>query len=96
VVSLEFNLLYRWHACVSEQDTKWTEQEFSQLFKGKDFSTVCFEYFSWCEYHLTLSWNKLTPTEFLEGAAKRMIPPGDVREWTFGGYVAFMPFIEVI
>jgi linoleate 10R-lipoxygenase len=77
VVSLEFNLLYRWHTCVSEQDTKWTEEEFSQLFKDKDLST-------------------LTPTEFLEGAAKGMIPPADVREWTFGGYVPFMPFIEVI
>jgi hypothetical protein len=40
VVSLEFNLLYRWHACVSEQDTEWTEGEFNRIFKGKDFSTV--------------------------------------------------------
>jgi hypothetical protein len=46
--------------------------------------------------YLTLSWNKLTPTEFLEGAAKGMIPPADVREWTFGKYVPFMPFVEVI
>lgn len=48
VVSIEFNLLYRWHATLSEQDAKWTEQEFSKLFKGRDFSTVrsrsCFLY----------------------------------------------------
>ena len=40
-VSIEFNLMYRWHACVSEQDTQWTEAEFTKAFQGKDFSTVC-------------------------------------------------------
>jgi linoleate 8R-lipoxygenase/9,12-octadecadienoate 8-hydroperoxide 8R-isomerase len=24
-VSAEFNLLYRWHACISDRDAKWTE-----------------------------------------------------------------------
>lgn len=42
VVSVEFNLLYRWHATLSEQDTEWTEKEFldSKMFKDKDFNTV--------------------------------------------------------
>ena len=40
VVSIEFNLLYRWHATVSEHDTKWTEEEFSRMFQGKDPATV--------------------------------------------------------
>lgn len=40
VVSIEFNLLYRWHATLSEQDTKWTEAEFAEIFKNKDFNTV--------------------------------------------------------
>jgi len=44
VVSLEFNLLYRWHACVSQQDADWTEAEFAQLFKGKDLSKVSLGY----------------------------------------------------
>jgi len=40
VVSIEFNLLYRWHAALSEQDTIWIEKEFSRFFKGKDLSKV--------------------------------------------------------
>ncbi|THH14008.1 hypothetical protein EW146_g6268 [Bondarzewia mesenterica] len=40
VVSIEFNLLYRWHATVSEQDTKWTEEEFSRMFQGKDPAAI--------------------------------------------------------
>lgn len=40
VCSIEFNLLYRWHATVSEGDTKWTEEEFARIFPGKDVSTV--------------------------------------------------------
>ncbi|KAJ7705297.1 heme peroxidase [Mycena rosella] len=40
VVSIEFNLLYRWHATLSEQDTKWTEDLFNDLFEGQDFSTI--------------------------------------------------------
>ncbi|KII85619.1 hypothetical protein PLICRDRAFT_56845 [Plicaturopsis crispa FD-325 SS-3] len=40
VVSLEFNLLYRWHACLSAQDAEWTEAEFKKLFDGKDFGSV--------------------------------------------------------
>jgi len=39
-VSCEFNLLYRWHATVSDRDDKWT-QEFSQkIFPGKDISKL--------------------------------------------------------
>jgi linoleate 10R-lipoxygenase len=40
VVSIEFNLLYRWHACVSQQDTAWTEQVFKKLFPGKEWDQV--------------------------------------------------------
>ncbi|KAI0829008.1 heme peroxidase, partial [Trametes gibbosa] len=31
--SVEFNLLYRWHSTVAEQDIKWTEDLFSEVFK---------------------------------------------------------------
>lgn len=40
VVSIEFNLLYRWHATLSAQDEKWTEGEFSKFFEGKDPNKV--------------------------------------------------------
>ena len=39
-VSVEFNLVYRWHACVSERDDKWTQEEYARLFPGKDPSQV--------------------------------------------------------
>ena len=32
-VSAEFNLVYRWHAAISERDEKWTEEEYRRLFK---------------------------------------------------------------
>ncbi|ORY64342.1 heme peroxidase [Pseudomassariella vexata] len=34
-VSLEFNLIYRWHSCVSLRDEKWT-QTFTEKLVGKD------------------------------------------------------------
>lgn len=39
-VSAEFNLVYRWHACVSEKDDRWTQEEYARLFDGKDPSQV--------------------------------------------------------
>lgn len=39
-MSIEFNLLYRWHACISQQDTAWTEQLFKKLFPGKEWDQV--------------------------------------------------------
>ena len=40
VVSIEFNLLYRWHATLSAQDEKRTEAEFNKFFKGADPNKV--------------------------------------------------------
>lgn len=34
-VSAEFNLVYRWHAAVSDRDDKWTQDLFSTLFQGR-------------------------------------------------------------
>ena len=39
-VSAEFNLVYRWHACISERDDEWTQQEYKRLFPGKEPSEV--------------------------------------------------------
>ncbi|KAH9842416.1 heme peroxidase [Rhodofomes roseus] len=35
VISVEFNLMYRWHATSSQDDTKWMDKFFSNLFHGK-------------------------------------------------------------
>lgn len=40
VVSVEFNLMYRWHATLSAPDTAWAENEFQGLFPGKDLATL--------------------------------------------------------
>ncbi|KAI0673867.1 heme peroxidase [Trametes maxima] len=32
--SVEFNILYRWHATTAQKDIEWTEQIFDQAFKG--------------------------------------------------------------
>ena len=39
-VAAEFNLVYRWHACISERDDRWTQQEYKRLFPGKEPSQV--------------------------------------------------------
>lgn len=44
-VSAEFNLVYRWHACVSEKDDKWTQEEYARLFPGQDPSQVSMNQF---------------------------------------------------
>ncbi|CAG8536028.1 18355_t:CDS:2 [Acaulospora morrowiae] len=36
-ISLEFNYIYRWHSLVSEENTKWVEESFTQIF-GDDYS----------------------------------------------------------
>lgn len=43
VCSIEFNLLYRWHATISESDEAWISQEISRILKGRDPSTVPLE-----------------------------------------------------
>jgi linoleate 8R-lipoxygenase/9,12-octadecadienoate 8-hydroperoxide 8R-isomerase len=35
-VSAEFNLVYRWHSCISQRDQKWTEDTYRDLFPGKE------------------------------------------------------------
>jgi hypothetical protein len=42
VVSVEFNLCYRWHACISQTDEKWIEDFYHELF-GKPANEVSVE-----------------------------------------------------
>ncbi|GAA5917690.1 hypothetical protein JCM8208_003314 [Rhodotorula glutinis] len=44
-VSVEFNILYRWHASASEKDTKWLEGLIFQYDGGKPFSEMTTEDF---------------------------------------------------
>lgn len=39
-VSIEFNLIYRWHSATSRKDEKWAQGFFEQLFPGKDPRTL--------------------------------------------------------
>ncbi|KAL5536114.1 hypothetical protein ACEPAF_4219 [Sanghuangporus sanghuang] len=43
--SVEFNVLYRWHATTAREDIKWTENEFQTLFNGKALTEVTLEDF---------------------------------------------------
>ncbi|KAF8629714.1 hypothetical protein AX15_003313 [Amanita polypyramis BW_CC] len=56
VVSVEFNLLYTWHATLSLQDTEWTTNMIKEFFGGEDLDTVSPTQFK----H---SASKLTPKE---------------------------------
>lgn len=31
-VSFEFNLAYRWHSCIGQQDERWTEEAYKEMF----------------------------------------------------------------
>jgi hypothetical protein len=44
-VSCEFNLLYRWHAAISDRDDKWTQEFLHKLFPGKDIFKLSLEEF---------------------------------------------------
>ncbi|KAG6817060.1 hypothetical protein H0H87_000238 [Tephrocybe sp. NHM501043] len=39
-VSVEFNVLYRWHATISEKDQAWTEEVFKGVFGDKPFEEL--------------------------------------------------------
>jgi linoleate 10R-lipoxygenase len=70
VVSIEFNLLYRWHATLSKQDKEWTENMFQKALDGAG---------------VNVSFDKLTPRQFFQAAGKALGPQQeqDVRTWTF-------------
>ncbi|KAL0070995.1 hypothetical protein AAF712_001553 [Marasmius tenuissimus] len=40
VISIEFNLLYRWHATLSQEDERWTEKVFKEYLGEDDLSQV--------------------------------------------------------
>ncbi|KAJ5585548.1 Psi-producing oxygenase A [Penicillium hispanicum] len=44
-VSAEFNLVYRWHSCISRRDQKWTENLYEEVFAGQDPSQISLQQF---------------------------------------------------
>jgi len=46
VVSVEFNLLYRWHSAISASDTAWTTKMFDELMNGENLSEVTVDQFA--------------------------------------------------
>lgn len=40
-VSVEFNLIYRWHAAISDKDQRWAEDFYKSIFPNQDASTSC-------------------------------------------------------
>ncbi|KAI5917926.1 heme peroxidase [Camillea tinctor] len=39
-VTAEFNLLYRWHSCISKKDERWTNEFFLKLFPGRNLEDL--------------------------------------------------------
>ncbi|KAJ3785898.1 heme peroxidase [Lentinula aff. detonsa] len=70
VVSIEFNLLYRWHATLSRQDKQWTEKMFHDTLQQDG---------------LNVQFSQLQPSQFFMAAGKALGQNKDVRTWTFDG-----------
>lgn len=45
-VSVEFNLVYRWHSCISARDQKWSENLYTELFEGQHPSQITLQQFA--------------------------------------------------
>ena len=80
VVSLEFNLLYRWHATSSVADTEWLEGLFGKLLGTQDFDKVCAVVVDGDRADAA----QLTVQDFRAALYKYVVhAPGDVKSWTF-------------
>nr|KMM65017.1 linoleate diol synthase [Coccidioides posadasii RMSCC 3488] len=40
MVAAEFNLVYRWHSCLSDRDDRWMQEIFEKALDGKDLDTI--------------------------------------------------------
>ncbi|KAG5636742.1 hypothetical protein H0H81_007000 [Sphagnurus paluster] len=87
-VSVEFNILYRWHATTSEKDQKWTEDVFNSAFGGRPFEEACLN-----NLILQITINntvlQLTPRDLGEAFAKLMSQTAaSPAQRTFAGFVS--------
>ncbi|KAL4792140.1 Psi-producing oxygenase A [Aspergillus venezuelensis] len=61
-VSAEFNVVYRWHACISKRDEQWTEDFHREIMPGADPNTMSLK-----EFVASLGrWQATLPQEPLE------------------------------
>jgi linoleate 8R-lipoxygenase / 9,12-octadecadienoate 8-hydroperoxide 8R-isomerase len=58
-VSAEFNLVYRWHSCISRRDEKWSQGLSDQLFPGKASADVTTDEF----IKVMSDWDKKLPLD---------------------------------
>ncbi|KAF3481341.1 fatty acid oxygenase [Arthroderma uncinatum] len=58
-ISAEFNLIYRWHSCLSERDAEWTENMFKRLFPGRDPEKIPMEEF----LRVLAAWSATLPAD---------------------------------
>jgi linoleate 10R-lipoxygenase len=77
-VSLEFNLLYRWHSTVSERDDKWTQEFSATIFPGKNVSTMSLAEFQ----QGLLAWTATIPPD----PAKRELDMGKLKRQADGTF----------
>jgi len=71
-VSVEFNLIYRWHSAISVRDENWTEELMKGLLGGVDPKDA------------TLAQTMVAFQAFL---SPQNFPPDKPEIWTFGGLV---------
>uniref|UniRef100_A0A7G1PUP4 Dioxygenase n=1 Tax=Tricholoma matsutake TaxID=40145 RepID=A0A7G1PUP4_TRIMT len=64
VVSVEFNLLYRWHSTLSAQDAEWTTNTFSKLFEGRDSSQITVQDFKLAAHKYLIPHTDVRTWEF--------------------------------
>ncbi|EJU03113.1 linoelate diol synthase [Dacryopinax primogenitus] len=68
-VSVEFNLLYRWHSPISLEDEKWTEGLFRTIFADEP----------------NIAWDEITIPQFMQKVAAISTSDQDPRDWTLEG-----------
>jgi hypothetical protein len=75
-VSVEFNLIYRWHSAISDRDDKWTQNLYRKLFPGKEPQDVSLQ-----ELMMGLGrWEAMTPAD------PQQRPFGDMKRQADGRY----------
>ena len=76
MVSMEFNFMYRWHHCLSQEDTKWTESIFERVLGLGDVNER--------KARGENVW-KIGTKAFTRALTDNLLAPEDVRTWTFDG-----------
>lgn len=72
-VSAEFNLVYRWHSCISERDQRWSEDMYREVFAGQDANVL-----SLPEFMQGLArWNAKLPDQPSERPFAKLHRKGD-------------------